>query len=537
MHVCLLPTETLLHIFAIIHEDYNSLISRAALAALARTCMTFKEPALDTLWKHIDGFEPLILCFPEGVRDRDVEGKMTLTRPLFAKEWSTFSQYAHRIRSLTFDSSEPNIIDDRIVQALISAPSSTPLPNLCRLHWLDDQECFIPLLRCLLVPTIRSIELRSNISGIPWSPSFAKSALLTSLVVRCPSVREFKCVYQGDSEDTSDVISDAVCGLREVFHLEAGVLNTQALLHLASLSSLKSLHFRTYNIKSTQTNDVPISLSQINLVQIAAPSLSVLAHCLRNVYFFCCRSVTFDIDSNWGLPYDPLVIPELIISLSEHFSPALEYFSFDFDPPFFSLEDEAILVNPRFALTFDAIAPLLSLSHLTKVDLDWICASAIDDASLKRMAQSWPLLQQFYFGSGCRWMVPPSLTFIGLIHLIQHCRDLRIVDMTFCACSVDTDSEPFSKTIPNKNISSIFVGMSPIVDPIAVACQLHTLMPNLTGVDRFGSLEEIRVAPQFQNFDEDWAQVDDFLTVLNTGAKMRESLSKQPMSALTHPSV
>lgn len=74
MHVCLLPAEILLDIFAIIHEDYNSVISHATLAALARTCRTFKEPALDTLWKHIDGFEPLILCFPEGVHDRDVLG-------------------------------------------------------------------------------------------------------------------------------------------------------------------------------------------------------------------------------------------------------------------------------------------------------------------------------------------------------------------------------------------------------------------------------------------------------------------------------
>ncbi|KAG1808214.1 uncharacterized protein BJ212DRAFT_1281054 [Suillus subaureus] len=34
---------------------------------LARTCRTFKEPALDILWENIDGFEPLISCLPEGV--------------------------------------------------------------------------------------------------------------------------------------------------------------------------------------------------------------------------------------------------------------------------------------------------------------------------------------------------------------------------------------------------------------------------------------------------------------------------------------
>ncbi|KAG2048774.1 hypothetical protein BDR06DRAFT_962231 [Suillus hirtellus] len=528
MHVCLLPAEILLDIFAIIHEDYNSVISHATLAALARTCRTFKEPALDTLWKHIDGFEPLILCFPEGVHDRDVLGlgKLTFIRPPLAREWSIFSQYAHRIRSLTFEPSESDVIDDRIVQALISAPSLTLLPNLCRLHWFNDQECFIPLLRCLLVPTIRSLELRSSTSGIFWVPSFAKSALLTSLGARCPSIREFKCVYQSDSEDNSDIISDAVCGSRELFHLETGVLNTQALYHLASLPSLKSLYFRTYNIDSTQT-DGPEFISQINLVHIAAPSLFALAHCLRNIRFLCCRSVALDIDLNpWGAPYDPLVVPEFIISFSKHFSPALEHLSVRFEPPLFSLEDEDILADSHFALAFDVIAPLLSLSRLTKVDLDWICASAIDDASLKRMAQSWPLLQEFYFGSGCRWLVPPSLTFIGFIYLIQHCPALRTIDMTFCACSVDTDSEPFTKTIPNENITNIFVGMSPIVDPVAVACQLHTLVPNLSGVDRFGPLLDVDPTSQFQNIDEGWAKVDEFLMVLNTAAKMRKSVDQ-----------
>lgn len=75
MHACLLPVETLLDIFTIIHED-SSVDSYPTLAALARTCRTFKEPALDTLWKHIHGLEPLISCFPEGVRNRDVQGKL-----------------------------------------------------------------------------------------------------------------------------------------------------------------------------------------------------------------------------------------------------------------------------------------------------------------------------------------------------------------------------------------------------------------------------------------------------------------------------
>jgi hypothetical protein len=78
MHACLLPVETLLDIFTIIQED-SPVDPNPTLAALARTCRTFKEPALDTLWKHIYGLDPLISCFPEGVRDRDVKGKLVST--------------------------------------------------------------------------------------------------------------------------------------------------------------------------------------------------------------------------------------------------------------------------------------------------------------------------------------------------------------------------------------------------------------------------------------------------------------------------
>jgi hypothetical protein len=35
------------------------------LVALARTCKTFKEPALDMIWADLDDLTPLIRCLPE----------------------------------------------------------------------------------------------------------------------------------------------------------------------------------------------------------------------------------------------------------------------------------------------------------------------------------------------------------------------------------------------------------------------------------------------------------------------------------------
>ncbi|KAG0707383.1 hypothetical protein DFH29DRAFT_897164 [Suillus ampliporus] len=527
MHVCLLPTEILRDIFSI-DADCSQVSRLATLAALARTCRTFKEPALDILWEDIAGFQPLISCLPGGISGRDTQGKLTLKRPILNGEWRIIRQYAQRIRSFMVLPTELEIIDDRVVQALISAPEPL-LPNLRTLVWRNNQECFLPLLHTLLRPTITSMRL--NLSS---PPSFAKSTLVASLGARCPFIRELECEYGGDSEESSDAICEALCGLQKLVRLETGVLNTQVLLHLASLPSLKSLHFnlRTYNINETQHHFTPTFSSQLDYMRFITPSPSVLAHCLSNVCFLSCRLVMVWVDCNdFGFPYDPLDIPDLIVSFSECFSPALETLQFDFDFDFNVVLEGEILVNPSFALGFDVIAPLLSFSHLRDLDLDWMCSSAIDDASLKIMAQCWPQLHTLRFGSAVRWLVPPSITFIGLLHLIHHCRCLRMIEMPFCAYPLDTSSEHFSKTIPNDKITCLFTGISPIVEPVAVACQLHTMLPQLTGVSGFDWPGDQIPAP-FEHFEDGWRKVNEFLGVLTTGAKMREKLSQVPQESV-----
>ena len=60
MHRALFIREILFHICSALDRD-----CKADLAALARTCQTFKEPALDVLWEHLSGLSPLARCLPE----------------------------------------------------------------------------------------------------------------------------------------------------------------------------------------------------------------------------------------------------------------------------------------------------------------------------------------------------------------------------------------------------------------------------------------------------------------------------------------
>jgi len=350
--------------------------------------------------------------------------------------------------------------------------------------------------------------------------------LLVSLGARCPHIQEFDCLYSiGDSNEHSDAMNETVCCWSKLIHLKTGVLNTQALAHLASSPSLKSLDFMSYGFfNDTKPDSIPIFTSKLDKVSIAAPSFPILIQCLRSVHFITCRSVVlsvYDLDSLLSRPLD---IPDLFVSFAECFSSTLEQFTVHF-PGLGHISTEK-LAGPPFMLAFGAVAPLLSFSYLKRVSLSKFCASAIDDAMIKTMAQSWPQLEEFSLGCGACWQIPPSLTFTGLVHLIRHCQDLREIAIRFRASVIIRDSEPFSKTIPNAKITDIYVGNSPIDAGIAaaVACQLHTLLPNLTRVDRFPWMVlRGELPPDFEDFEVEWGRVEEFLEVLVEGAEMRET--------------
>jgi hypothetical protein len=52
-----------------------------------------------------------------------------------------------------------------------------------------------------------------------------------------------------------------------------------------------------------------------------------------------------------------------------------------------------------------------------------------------------------------------------------------MIDVSFCAYEVDIKAATL-----NEGITRFLVNMSPVVDPIAVTCRLHSLMPEITDV-------------------------------------------------------
>ena len=66
VHRCLLVPELFSLVCEVLTHDYEMRLSQpsATLAPLARTCRAFEGPALDVLWRKIEGLPPLLCTMP-----------------------------------------------------------------------------------------------------------------------------------------------------------------------------------------------------------------------------------------------------------------------------------------------------------------------------------------------------------------------------------------------------------------------------------------------------------------------------------------
>ncbi|KAF7376817.1 hypothetical protein MSAN_00099100 [Mycena sanguinolenta] len=113
------------------------------LAALARTCTTFQDPALNALWAHQTSLVPALRYFPEDLWDRSGDSrKLTFVdfrRPLVPADWERALFYWKRIKSFRIESLDGDRISPDIINMLrICCPAAHLFPNLRKVAWLDE---------------------------------------------------------------------------------------------------------------------------------------------------------------------------------------------------------------------------------------------------------------------------------------------------------------------------------------------------------------------------------------------------------------
>ncbi|KAH7922174.1 hypothetical protein BV22DRAFT_1037812 [Leucogyrophana mollusca] len=475
-------------------DDDYSLGVRVSLARLARTCRTFRDPALDVLWSFLKSFDPLIRCLPQDLWMHDDDGFLEFTRPLRASDWVIFQRYAQRVRvfgddhGLALFESVPYDLVDALSSFL--SDGSCFLPNLRRLNWRYPQDDtdhpsdadYSPLLPFFLSPCLTGISV-----GLGRFASVPSASVLS---VASPLIKRFEC--DETSEKLMQNISENISKWRYLEYVEAGALSQKAITHLCSLRSLKYLGVRLDQLYHRSYANFPPTLESFTI--FAPPdSLAACQQYLEGIHL--------------AASHLSVIAPAEIIPTESSF----EQF-FAFLPSRFSTSNLRILElpivscapddDPSVVWSLETIKPLFAFTNMT-VFRSHIFWAKLSDNDVEKIALAWPQLEVFVLGTFKPWQSPSVITSKGFLSMLRHCRRLRELGLVIDATDVGpVTNEGRGTHVVNANVTYFDVGCSDIRDAASVAALLSAVTPRLAKIETAGMWD-----PAMMSRKTAWEQV------------------------------
>ncbi|KAH7907182.1 hypothetical protein BJ138DRAFT_531093 [Hygrophoropsis aurantiaca] len=505
MHRALLIVEIQLCIFsnilvkqALTGEDLEqNRLGKRTLNALARTCKTFSEAALDVVWRDLDSFVKLVQCMPQDLwymegsnyytlggfmgctnlsflhRSDTLNNSQKFRRSTTSSDWAIFQKYARRVhfirglyRHLPLFERVINL-DDSCTLALCSpsAPARL-LPNLKSLVWPVESDAQFLLLPRLLSPSLISLSLRpSNLYHPPQAPA---SASQISFEI-CPSLQYLD--VKGDLfSPLSEGLKRSINQLQNLDTISWDELRSEAILSLARLPRLKYATFKippdfTFFVTALPSNPSILepAFPMMCLLEISSGSLTCVTAFLN---YFKTGSKIMELSFRGRGPSQAATIRELVAALGSSASrDALHNLTVcdkvSSDPTGFR------------PLGIRDLAPLLKFHRLQRLNLDLQCPIIIIDATLLEMADSWPDITS----------LPSShATPSGLLALLETCANLRNLSLPVDFSAIDSaDFDPLElrhSTDLNIHIWELSLGPFNINHPLAVAGFLALVVPS-----------------------------------------------------------
>ncbi|KAF9220210.1 hypothetical protein BS17DRAFT_350295 [Gyrodon lividus] len=494
--------------------------ARRSLAALARTCNSFTEPALDLLWYDLDTFEPLLRSLPSDIWSRGHYPCYPLREARFSRnlqpsDWDYLQKHCSRVRILgrlvdnIIDSEQPYVsgsVPVELLETLFnhSHAATWVFPKLEKLFWNDGKDAMFCHFSRFLSPTLTCIRVATE----GWTA--AKSTTLRVLQLRCPQMKDFGFFFPGHGYffvDTQvDQFSDTIRNLRPVERLAVCAIDHYAFRHLATWTTLKSLFIQ---LTCTMDYDCPVEISfpeTLETVDVRTYHRIFVLKLLSNKQF---ASRHLNIQSRYHSPVKNL--PHFFQQLRDHFSPDhLTHLSVDIaEPPLFS----SSIVDIQSQNTFDVqcLLTLFEFRSLEGLQLASHWSLDLDDDWMASIASSLPNLQILDIGtkSGCDLsQATPRVTMRGVVTLIDGLPHLRKLGLVFDATLDGLPAAHEYWGVSNHNIMVFRVGTSPIDAPSEVASRLSSLLPSLRKVDV--SLHRSSIS-QVDGVHPKWVQVSELL--------------------------
>ncbi|KAG2741626.1 hypothetical protein P692DRAFT_20851203 [Suillus brevipes Sb2] len=397
-------------------------LAQKSMVALATTCRTFHEPAMDFLWTDLDGIEPLLGC---------VTRLHAVIYPIGTKVGSDwlFHSSAWSLQDITpLNEQEASLFLHHAVHTCV-------FPKLQSLHWKTSTNRYLNL---FLSPTLRRCSIPVIDSG------------LTRITTHCAALKDlFVMSFSRTTGYERSLLSDSVHLCTQLENLCCPELDWEAWRHLSTLSTLQNL--AVYDWFSATHSAWSLKPDLENL----SPFLNV-------------KSLSFVIEG-----------AGCIIAIMKHsVFPSLEKFS-GFSGVMSSAEAEQLLCalsQCKACQTMECI--IIQLSSGRPLDLpgstltptmQLLCFAQlqtltlhlpdssiyIDDDLLFKAASSWPHIRILQIEGP--YHNSAAITFHGLFAAFRHCPHLHTLQFLIDSVNIDVDILDLTAT-------------SLIADAKAVAC-------------------------------------------------------------------
>ncbi|OAX38266.1 hypothetical protein K503DRAFT_691844, partial [Rhizopogon vinicolor AM-OR11-026] len=478
---------------------------KKTLLALALTYESFTGPALDLLWRELDGLGPLVRCLPQSLWKLDKhEQELEFQRAMTLDDWTIFCKYNHRVRSLHHDmrlTSSPSArIGTEIWGALGCPPFSLPLlPNLRSLTW-DAPSGIFSYIQWFVTQKLTTLNIHTSCFEFKFGPSV--QSVLSCIPILCPSLSHFHFHSQRESGDASITLQR----WSHLISASTGKISDAAILYLSNLPSLRELHIELHH-------PTPIAADTQKLLQrpafCALQELGVTCESLATSdAFFETLSIAPKILSfrmNDGED-SPSALPASISRISNACAhSALEHLQI----LVFYLNHDSELDASISAATFQ---PLRAFHNLRKLDFQSDYDVQLDDIALLQMAKAWPLLEELAIHGqfSAAWGDHPRLiTPDGFVSLLKHCPRLTSVAIVINWSAVDRRG--ISPEIPYQGfahgaLSYADFDSSTIRHVTGIAAFLSAIAPKLERVDGWDAHYHTD-HPDFKKYSTKWNDV------------------------------
>ncbi|OAX35892.1 hypothetical protein K503DRAFT_722293 [Rhizopogon vinicolor AM-OR11-026] len=469
MHQALRISEILVEIFShLSHIPLNTSLSRKSLAALARTCKSFCDPAMDQLWSVLDNIGPLLNCV---TRIRPMLSPYTVgfridDSDLFSQdEAQQFLRHVPRVRSLS-------VHDSRLLGFLKSDfhIKTCLLPRLLTLSWNVLFHKYRDFISLFLPPTLRHCHL-----GItPQVHSIVKYVaahcpVLESLYI-VPTCEDFTYMEPDEFSKLSDAVRSCTLQLVE---LCCPLLDPAGWKYLSNLPTLATLTMNA-DLQDGVRYDSFASLCGWDDLNVT-PFLNLTTLSFRMTH----KSGTLT----------PRIIATLL-QLSEF--PSLKEFELCFggmpwkgaDSLFHALSRfKAYRTLERITVSFHGPPtvlehsgnPLLMIrqffcfTQLRYLRLAVHRPTHLDDALFLEAMSSWPHIESLELQDP--YPCTPTLTFRGLFAALRLCPHLHTLQVSVNSVNIDVDREAESfqhPSLQNLHLCSSRIKSAKISNDIAL---------------------------------------------------------------------